>query len=47
MPFDGSAHDETTPTNSDLANEIDDNIRDMKISVRSRMANEHIWPSGS
>lgn len=45
MPFDGSTWNETTPTNGDLANEIDDFMRDMKIGVRSRMAHEHIWSS--
>lgn len=45
MPYDGSQWDESNPTNSTLANEIDDVSRDMKIGVRSRMAQEHIWPS--
>lgn len=45
MPYDGSQWDESNPTNSTLANEIDDIARDMKIGARSRMAIEHIWPS--
>lgn len=45
MPYDGSAWDETTPTNGTSANEIDDVARDMKTGVRSRMANEHVWPA--
>lgn len=45
MAYDGSAWTESEPTNSTLANEIDDVARDMKIGVRSRMANEHIWPA--
>lgn len=45
MPYDGSAWDETTPTNSDLANEIDDIARDIKQGVRARMAQEHVFPS--
>lgn len=45
MPYDGSTWNETEPTNSTLANEIDDVARDIKIGVRGRMANEHIWPA--
>lgn len=46
MPVgDGSAWDETNPTNSTLAISIDDYDRDMRIGVRSRMALEHEWPS--
>lgn len=45
MAFDGSAWNESSPTNSDLANEIDDYMRDIKIGVRSRMENEHVWSS--
>ena len=45
MPFDGSAWDESDPTNADLANEIDDFMRDIKIAIRSRVAREHAWPS--
>ncbi len=45
MAYDGSAWDENNPTNSTLANEIDDVAVDMKIGVRSRMQNEHAWPA--
>lgn len=45
MAYDGSQWDEANPTNSTLANEIDDVARDIKIGVRSRMQNEHIWPA--
>lgn len=45
MPYNGDQWDETNPTNATLANEIDDNMRDMKIGVRGRMAQEHVWPS--
>lgn len=45
MAFNGTGWDETIPTNNDLANEIDDYMRDIKIAVRSRMAIEHHWPS--
>lgn len=45
MAYDGSQWDENNPTNSTLANEIDDIARDIKIGVRSRMQNEHIWPT--
>lgn len=45
MAFDGDAWDETIPTNSDLANEIDDYMRDIKKAVRARMSLEHFWPS--
>lgn len=45
MPYDGSLWDENNPTNSTLANEIDDIARDIKIGTRSRMQNEHIWPA--
>ena len=43
MAFTGDSWNETSPTNSDLANEIDDYMQDMKKGVRGRMANEHIW----
>lgn len=42
---DGSAWDETNPTNSTLATSIDDYDRDLRLGVRSRMALEHEWPS--
>lgn len=45
MPYDGTAWDETNPTNSTIANEIDDVARDMKTGTRVRMQNEHIWPA--
>jgi hypothetical protein len=45
MPFDGSVWDPNSPTNNDLANEIDDNMRDMKQGVGGRMALEHTWPA--
>lgn len=45
MPYDGSSWNESEPTNSTLANEIDDVARDMKVAIRSRMAQEHVWTS--
>lgn len=46
MPIgDGSAWDETNPTNSTLATSIDDYDRDLRVGVRSRMSLEHEWPS--
>jgi len=45
MAFDGSAWNEASPTNADLANEIDDNMRDMKQGVSGRMRHEHVWPA--
>ncbi len=42
---DGSAWDETNPTNSTIATSIDDYDRDLRLGVRSRMAHEHEWPS--
>lgn len=42
---DGSAWDETVPSNSTVANQIDDYNRDLRVGVRSRMALEHVWPS--
>lgn len=45
MPFDGSTWDNTSPTNSDLVNEGDDNLRDIKQGVQGRMDREHVWPS--
>lgn len=45
MPFDGSTWVETSPTDGDAASQGDDNFRDVKTGVRSRMAIEHIWPA--
>lgn len=45
MPYDGSTWDEANPTNGTLANEIDDNMRDIKVGVSGRMRQEHIWPT--
>lgn len=45
MPFDGTTWDGAAPTNNDLANEIDDNMRDMKLGVQLRANLEHIWPA--
>lgn len=42
---DGSAWNEAVPTNSTVANEIDDYDRDLRVGVRSRMAIEHLWPA--
>jgi len=42
---DGSAWDETNPTNSTLATSIDDYDRDLRVGIRSRMSHEHEWPS--
>lgn len=44
MAYNGATWDESNPTNSTLANEIDDVARDIKIGTRSRMAQEHVWP---
>lgn len=45
MAFDGSAWSESTPDNSNLINEGDDNIRDVKQGVRARLAHEHVFSS--
>ena len=45
MAYDGSTWDETQPTQSTIANTIDSVTRDVKIGTRSRLANEHNWPS--
>lgn len=45
MAYDGSTWDETNPTNSTPANELDDIARDIKIGIRSRMGQEHIFPT--
>jgi hypothetical protein len=45
MAYNGASWNEASPTNDDLANEIDDMIRDVKIAVRSRMEHEHKWSS--
>ena len=42
---DGSAWDETTPTDATLAVQIDDYNRELRIGVRGRLAREHEWPS--
>lgn len=42
---DGSAWDETVPTDATLVAQIDDYDRDLRIGVRSRMAFEHEWPA--
>lgn len=42
---DGASWDETVPTDSTVANQIDDYNRDLRVGVRGRMAREHIWPS--
>lgn len=44
MAFDGSAWNESKPDNGDLANQIDDYMRDSKSGVSARMAQEHVWP---
>ena len=43
MGFNGETWNESSPVNADLAADIDDYIRDVKIGVRSRMENEHVW----
>ncbi|KKM95749.1 hypothetical protein LCGC14_1185060 [marine sediment metagenome] len=42
---DGTAWDETNPTNSTQAVTIDDHILDLRKGLRLRMANEHVWPT--
>lgn len=42
---DGSGWDESNPQQSTLANTIDSYERDIRIGVRARMQNEHIWPA--
>jgi hypothetical protein len=42
---DGSAWDEANPQQSTLANTIDSYERDIRVGVRKRMAQEHVWPS--
>lgn len=45
MAFDGAAWDEANPDNNDLANEIDDFMRDDKKAVSGRMRHEHVFPA--
>jgi hypothetical protein len=46
MPLgDGSAWDETNPTNATYATQIDDYDKDLRVGTRSRMAIEHEWPA--
>lgn len=45
MAYDGVTWNEATPTDNNQASTIDDYYRDLRKSVRSRMALEHIWPS--
>lgn len=42
---DGTQWDETNPQQTTLANTIDSYDRDLRIGVRLRMGNEHVWPS--
>lgn len=42
---DGSTWDESTPTDATVGIQIDDYIRDVRIGVRGRLANEHEWPA--
>lgn len=42
---DGTQWDETNPQQSTFANTIDSYDRDLRTGVRSRMQNEHVWPS--
>lgn len=42
---DGSAWDESNPTNATIATSIDEYDRDLRVGVRSRMAFEHEWPA--
>lgn len=45
MPFNGDTWNESSPTNADVANEIDDNFRDLKVGLSGRLRKEHIWPA--
>lgn len=46
MPLgDGQTWDETNPQQSTEANTIDSYDRDLRVGVRLRMSNEHVWPS--
>lgn len=45
MAFNGDTWNESKPDNSDLANQIDDYMRDDKIAVRARLAQEHVFPT--
>lgn len=44
---DGTAWDETSPSNSSLISNGDDEIRDVRVGVRKRIEKEHITPAGS
>lgn len=45
MPYDGSTWDETNPTNSTPANELDDIAIDIKKGISGRLNKEHAWPA--
>lgn len=45
MALDGTTWNEATPDNNDLANQIDDYMRDIKLGIRARASQEHVWPS--
>jgi hypothetical protein len=45
MAFDGAQWNESIPDNNDLANQIDDYMRDIKLGIRGRVGLEHVWPS--
>lgn len=42
---DGSAWNEAVPTNSTVANQIDDYNRDLRVGISGRMRMEHVWPA--
>lgn len=44
---DGTAWDETSPSNSSLIANGDDEIRDVRVGVRKRIEKEHTTPAGS
>lgn len=45
MPSSSTEWNESNPSNSDLVNEGDDEIRAVKGATRARMAVEHVWPA--
>lgn len=44
---DGTAWDEASPTNSSLVSTVDNEIIDLRVGTRLRMAKEHVTPAGS
>lgn len=45
MAFDGTDWNEGDPSDTTVANTIDDHLQNVKKGVRARMAHEHVWPA--